>query len=88
MLYGTYSMETDVKLTKLAKCARYGAKVVGNVSCAMQDIFYDPQTSGGLLMAIPADEADTCLTELQAAIPLAQKIGYVTEKLNASIYLE
>lgn len=68
--------------------AEAGVKVVGEISRALQDIFYDPQTSGGLLMAIPANESEACLTELQAAIPQARKIGYVTEMSDASIYLE
>lgn len=68
--------------------AEAGVKVVGEISRALQDIFYDPQTSGGLLMAIPANEAEACLAELQSVIPQAKKIGYVTEMLDASIYLE
>ena len=65
-----------------------GVKVVGNITRAMQDICYDPQTSGGLLMAIPREYADACLKELQEIIPQAAVIGYVTEKLDAAIYLE
>ncbi len=68
--------------------AEPGVKVVGNVSRAMQDICYDPQTSGGLLMAVPAPCAQACLEELQQAIPQAAVVGYVTELLDASIYLE
>ena len=68
--------------------AEAGVKNTGNISQAMQDIFYDPQTSGGLLIALPAEEADACLKELQEKIPQAAKIGYVTDLLDASIYLE
>ena len=68
--------------------AEGGMKNVGNVSQAMQDILFDPQTSGGLLIALPEDAADACLTELQAQIPQAKKIGYVTEMMDAAIYLE
>lgn len=65
-----------------------GVRVVGAVARALQDIFYDPQTSGGLLCAVPAAEAEACLAELRAVAPSTQIIGYVTEKLDSAIYLE
>lgn len=68
--------------------AEEGMKNVGNVSRAMQDILFDPQTSGGLLIALPEAEAKRCLKELQEKIPQAVQIGYVTEKMDAYIYLE
>lgn len=68
--------------------AESSVKVCGDVSRAMQDILYDPQTSGGLLMAIPQDVAEACLTELQQVIPQAAAIGYVTEKQDSWIVLE
>ena len=58
------------------------------VARALQDIFYDPQTSGGLLCAVPAAEAEACLAELRAVAPSTRIIGYVTEKLDSAIYLE
>ena len=60
----------------------------GNISRAMQDILYDPQTSGGLLFAIPAEEAESCLATMQQEIPNACIIGYVTEKEASDIVLE
>lgn len=68
--------------------AEAGVRVVGEVARALQDIFYDPQTSGGLLCAVPAAEAEACLAELLAVAPCTQIIGYVTEKLDSAIYLE
>ena len=68
--------------------AETGVRVVGAVARALQDIFYDPQTSGGLLCAVPAAEAEACLAELRAVAPSTQIIGYVTEKLDSAIYLE
>lgn len=68
--------------------AEAGVKVVGNITRAMQDICYDPQTSGGLLMAIPSEYAKECLRELQASIPQASIVGYVSERLDAAVYLE
>ena len=68
--------------------AQDGMKNVGNVPRAMVDILFDPQTSGGLLIALPAQEAEACLKELREQIPQAAMIGYVTELMDASIYLE
>lgn len=68
--------------------AEAGVKNVSDVSRALQDIFYDPQTSGGLMIALPEEEAQQCLAEMRAIIPQAAVIGYVTEKMDAYIYLE
>ena len=53
-----------------------------------QDILYDPQTSGGLLIALPEKDAAQCLDELRQSVPQAAAVGYVTEKMDAAIYLE
>ena len=68
--------------------AEQGVNVIGNVSRAMQDICYDPQTSGGLLIAVAQEAAEACLAELRSVIPQAAKVGYVTERMDAAIYLE
>lgn len=54
----------------------------------MQDLLYDPQTSGGLLMAVAEKDAEVCLRELRDAIPTAAAVGYVTEKQDSWIVLE
>ena len=68
--------------------AEAGAQVREGISLALQDILYDPQTSGGLLFALPAEAADACLAELQQAVPDAAIVGYVTEKEEHYIILE
>ena len=68
--------------------AQSGVAVRRDVSLAMEDILYDPQTSGGLLFAIPAEEGENCLTMLKQSIPDAAIIGYVTEKEDSYIILE
>lgn len=68
--------------------AESSVKVCGDISRAMQDILYDPQTSGGLLFAMPKEYAEKCLEEMKTLIPQAEIIGYVTEKQDAWICLE
>ena len=68
--------------------ASAGVAVRGNISRAMEDILYDPQTSGGLLFALPEQEAELCLARLKQVIPNAAIIGYVTEKEDFDIILE
>ena len=65
-----------------------GVRVCREIPLALEDIFYDPQTSGGLLIALPAEAAEACLAELQKQIPQAARIGYVTELQDAAIKLE
>ena len=68
--------------------AESSVQVVGAVARALQDIFYDPQTSGGLLCAVPEAEAAACFAELAAVAPGTKIIGYVTEQLEKAIYME
>lgn len=68
--------------------AEKGVKVSAGITRAMQDICYDPQTSGGLLFALPMEEAEECLARLREQIPDAAIIGYVTEAQEAAICLE
>ena len=68
--------------------AQAGVAIRGKLSLAMEDILYDPQTSGGLLFALPEQEAEDCLSRLKASIPDAAIIGYVTEKEESDIVLE
>ena len=42
---------------------------------AVQDMLYDPQTSGGLLMAVDPADADALLAELKGTVPSAQRVG-------------
>ena len=60
----------------------------GDISRAMQDIMYDPQTSGGLLIAVDERDGKDLLSHLQSLIPVAELVGYVTEKENKSLVVE
>lgn len=58
------------------------------ISRAMQDMFYDPQTSGGLLIAVPEKAAQQCLQEMKEPAPDAEIVGYVTEYRENRVVLE
>ena len=47
----------------------------GRTELARQDLLYDPQTSGGLLIAVDPADADALYEELKDAVPSAQRIG-------------
>ncbi len=65
-----------------------GVKLCRDIPLAMQDILYDPQTSGGLLLALPEGAAQACLRELQDALVQPAIVGYVGEKEEAFLCLE
>lgn len=65
-----------------------GVKTGPGVTRAMEDICYDPQTSGGLLMALPQEAAEECLAELREAIPQTAVIGLVTDRREYAVYLD
>ena len=44
--------------------------------------FFDPQTSGGLLISVPADKADELLNELKNKKVRAEMIGEIVENTN------
>ncbi len=51
-----------------------------SLSAAEEELLYDPQTSGGLLLSVPAAQADDLVAALQAAkVPVAARIGEVVE---------
>ncbi len=57
-----------------------------NVSKVMLDILFDPQTSGGLLMSVPASDAEPLLKKLhRAGIKSASLIGEVVAKPKGRI---
>lgn len=49
----------------------------GNTDLARQDMLYDPQTSGGLLIAVNEYEAKDLFTELRSVVPSLQYVGRV-----------
>lgn len=55
------------------------------VSFAMEELLFDPQTSGGLLMAVGADEAEDLRNELRAAGLPAEIMGEIVERTEPEI---
>lgn len=68
--------------------AENGVKLCKDIPQALQDIMYDPQTSGGLLVSMPQKYAQQFVTELKSSAVDAEVIGYVTEKQDSWICLE
>ncbi len=66
------------------KLARFADSVPENI----RDICFDPQTSGGLLFAIPEKEADELMVALKTAgIAAASVIGQITGEGEGEIYV-
>jgi selenide,water dikinase len=51
-------------------------------------LFYDPQTAGGLLLAIDEEKADDLLVELRRNYPRTEMIGHVVKRLETSIVVK
>ena len=66
-------------------CAQAMGK--GYAHFAMEEILFDPQTSGGLLAAVDAGEAEDILKELQAIGLPARIVGQVTKKAQKEIVI-
>lgn len=56
-----------------------------NISFAMEEILFDPQTSGGLLIALAKEDAPALLEQLQETGAPARIVGEVTEKADIEI---
>lgn len=54
---------------------------------AMEEVLFDPQTSGGLLMAVCPEQAEELLAELKAEGLPAETVGEITEKKEYEIYV-
>ena len=54
----------------------------------MMDVLYDPQTSGGLLIAVSEKDAVPLERALKDVLPCAAVIGYVTAREGKSIVIE
>jgi selenide,water dikinase len=60
--------------------SRHNLEMRASLDTAEEELLYDPQTSGGLLLSLPDSEADDLLTALKAAgVAAAVKIGEVVD---------
>ena len=74
------SADGSVDAGKDVKCGKVeGGVDAGDTELARQDLLYDPQTAGGLLMAVAPEHADALFEELKHYVPSAQRIGTVAE---------
>ena len=61
---------------------------VGNTELAVCDLLFDPQTSGGLLVAVSEHDADAVFAALQDHVPCAQRVGRIVLQKEKAIYLQ
>jgi selenide, water dikinase len=65
-----------------------GLRIEGKPDSARLETFYDAQTSGGLLISVPADKADALVKTLhEREVPAACIIGEVIERAGAAVVL-
>ncbi|MHC5374371.1 selenide, water dikinase SelD [Enterococcus sp. LJL120] len=57
------------------------------IDAAMQEILFDPQTSGGLLISVEAKQAAELLTSIKKTDPVATIIGEVVPRSQTAILL-
>ncbi len=60
----------------------------GNTELAVCDLLFDPQTSGGLLVAVPERDANAAFRALKEHVPCAQRVGRIIPKREKAIYLQ
>jgi selenide, water dikinase len=67
----------------IGDCAAFDA----NVPPEYQDLLFDPQTSGGLLISISPESADAVLSALQRHGVSARRVGHVIAKRNPLLFV-
>lgn len=63
------------------KYAQQAVKAEG-IPLEIQDLLYDPQTSGGLLISVSSEDADKLYEEMKNAVPNLQRVGTVGEYIS------
>jgi selenide,water dikinase len=58
-----------------------------DVSFAMEEVLFDPQTSGGLLLAVHPEDADSMVEEMKKCGLPASIVGEIVEKSEKEIYV-
>jgi selenide,water dikinase len=92
LLNGALELATAGLLTSGDKTNReyVGAEVevAATVDPNLMKLFYDPQTAGGLILAIAEEKADELLTELRENYPRAEIIARVSERGDKAIMVK
>ena len=52
---------------------------------SIENLLFDPQTSGGLLIALPPDKCDGLLESIQEVYPEATIVGKVTARKKTAL---
>lgn len=61
--------------------------IADDVPLDLSDVLFDPQTSGGLLMALPADEADEYVSRLRELGQPAAVVGQAAPRGDYSVHV-
>ena len=94
LLDGAYSYAEEYLLTAAGQRNRHfvenqlGKAPFDGVAAPLQELILDPQTSGGLLCAVPQDCAQVLLDELRTVEPTAAIIGELLPRGNAPILFQ
>ena len=67
----------------IGDCASFDASVPPEY----QDLLFDPQTSGGLLIAISPESADAAIAALERHSVSTRRIGAVRKKTNPLLFV-
>ncbi len=60
--------------------SRHKLEIHCSLNTAEEELLYDPQTSGGLVLSVPGDQADDLISTLHdAGVATAVKIDEVTD---------
>jgi selenide,water dikinase len=61
-------------------------KINADLTSEQEELLFDPQTSGGLLLSVPSSQADDLMKELKAAgVDAASRVGEVVSSGNPSV---
>ena len=89
LIHGAFELAAAGMLTGADKTNREYVGADVEISPAIDPnlvkLLYDPQTAGGLLLAVSADRAEALLKELQNAYPNAAVIAKVVERNRCSL---
>ena len=62
-----------------AMVAKHHWQMSAKLTAAEEELLYDPQTSGGLLLSVPHDQANELMSQMQKDNIPATRIGEITD---------